>query len=53
MFLYILRIGLEVSSLIQFFLNHKDNELSRLLAIILDAKVHITNQSLGEYKLEI
>ena len=33
---------LQVSSLTQFFLNHQDNKLSRLLAVILDAKIHGT-----------
>ena len=41
--LYILRIGLEVSSLIQnFFLNHRDNKLYRLFSLILDARVNGT-----------
>ena len=43
--IYSLRIGLEVSSLIQknfFFFNHQDNKLSRLLAVILAARINGT-----------
>ena len=39
-FICILRIGLEISRLIQIFFTHKDNKFSRLLAVILDMKIH-------------